>query len=150
MKAQLRDGRTLRIVFKHYRHTGTIPPEGTAIYNYVEDGITRVEERLGVRPGQLDAATECWLDIEGSDLERGEAHGVSGCSRHDEWDAEEGRRVALGRAIATVIPREDLRDRQAVWNAYFSRGFEEAAEQMLRDIQQAALQAGYIVEVDNE
>lgn len=49
------------------------------------------------------------------------AFGSSTCHPKDRFDKEVGRKVSLASALATWIPRENLKLRKHIWFAYFSR-----------------------------
>lgn len=135
MRAKLSDGKVYRITFKHYRGDliDVWAPRHIEESRYIHEGLDRIEARLNVPSFRIIAGTECWITPEGEERSA-VSHGVSGCHSNDEFDIEEGRRIALGRAIQSVIPRANLDDRKALWKAYFERG---AAEEKNRALTEA-------------
>lgn len=128
MRAHLADGRIYRMSFRHYREGD---PNTHA--RIIDNKLSEIEDKLGLRPFRLCGATECFLWAEGQPRPSA-PQGVGGQSVLDpEWDPEKGRRAALARALVGEFPKTDPNwhdNRTAVWNAYFSRGVDTVVVQM--------------------
>lgn len=124
MKFTTHDNRTFRIGFRHT--IGESADDQTPQTRDFGHVLEILEVAMDMRSFTLGGATECWITPLG-EKRSDTAQGLALCSAKDTYDKEQGRRLALGRALQAMFPKEGdhwKANRLRAWDAYFSRGIE--------------------------